>query len=108
MAFKPTDLPPVAPAISRCGMLVRSVKILIIDLLTDGDRGARNCFFLEFSPTTKGLHTYRLRIRHFDADGTLPGMGAMMRMPSAARLRAISSSSVLIREIRTPAAGMIS
>ena len=37
-----------------------------------------------------------------------PGIGAMIRIPSAARLSAISSSRFLIREIRTPAAGTIS
>ena len=38
----------------------------------------------------------------------LPGIGAMIRIPSAARLNAISSSRFLILEIRTPAAGTIS
>ena len=37
-----------------------------------------------------------------------PGMGAMMRIPSAERLRAISSSKLRILEIRTPSAGVIS
>ena len=38
----------------------------------------------------------------------LPGIGAMMRIPSAAKLKAISSSRFLIREIFIPAAGIIS
>jgi hypothetical protein len=38
----------------------------------------------------------------------LPGIGAMILIPKAARLKAISSSRFLMREIRTPAAGMIS
>ena len=38
----------------------------------------------------------------------LPGMGAMIRMPSALRLSAMSSSKFLIREMRTPFAGVIS
>ena len=38
----------------------------------------------------------------------LPGMGAMMRMPKAARLRAMSSSRFLIFDILTPSAGVIS
>ena len=38
----------------------------------------------------------------------LPGIGAMIRMPRAARLKAISSSRFLILEIRTPSAGWIS
>ena len=38
----------------------------------------------------------------------LPGIGAIMRMPNAERLRAISSSRFLMREIRTPGAGIIS
>ncbi len=37
-----------------------------------------------------------------------PGMGAMIRMPSAARLNAISSSRFLMRLMRTPGAGTIS
>ncbi|MNR29718.1 hypothetical protein D3C85_1471240 [compost metagenome] len=38
----------------------------------------------------------------------LPGIGAMIRIPKAARLNAISSSRFLILEIRTPGAGIIS
>src|SRR5690606_2700352 len=38
----------------------------------------------------------------------LPGMGAMILMPKAARERAISSSRFLILEIRIPASGTIS
>ena len=37
-----------------------------------------------------------------------PGIGAMIRMPSAAKLKAISSSKFFIFEIRTPGAGIIS
>ena len=38
----------------------------------------------------------------------LPGIGAMIRMPRAARLSAMSSSKFLIFEMRTPCAGVIS
>jgi hypothetical protein len=38
----------------------------------------------------------------------LPGIGAIILMPSAERLRAISSSRFLIFEILTPGAGFIS
>ena len=38
----------------------------------------------------------------------LPGIGAMIRIPRAERLSAISSSRFLILEIRTPGAGTIS
>ena len=38
----------------------------------------------------------------------LPGIGAMIRIPSADKLNAISSSKFLIFEIRTPSAGVIS
>jgi len=38
----------------------------------------------------------------------LPGIGAMIRMPKAERLKAISSSRFLIFDILTPGAGMIS
>ena len=37
-----------------------------------------------------------------------PGIGAMMRMPSAASFRAISFSRFLILDILTPSAGIIS
>ena len=37
-----------------------------------------------------------------------PGMGAMIRIPRAARDKAISSSRFLIFEIRIPASGTIS
>jgi hypothetical protein len=37
-----------------------------------------------------------------------PGIGAIIRIPSAARLKAISSSRFFILEIRTPGAGIIS
>ena len=38
----------------------------------------------------------------------LPGIGAIIRIPSAAKLKAISSSKFLIFEIRIPGAGTIS
>ena len=38
----------------------------------------------------------------------LPGIGAMIRIPKAARLSAISSSRFLILAILTPSAGIIS
>ncbi len=38
----------------------------------------------------------------------LPGIGAMIRIPSAERLSAMSSSRFLILLIRTPGAGTIS
>jgi len=37
-----------------------------------------------------------------------PGIGAIIRIPNALRLKAISSSRFLIFEIRTPGAGTIS
>ena len=38
----------------------------------------------------------------------LPGIGAMIRMPSADKDNAISSSRLRMREMRTPGAGVIS
>ena len=38
----------------------------------------------------------------------LPGMGAMIRIPNADKLSAMSSSRLRILEIRTPSAGVIS
>ncbi len=38
----------------------------------------------------------------------LPGIGAIMRIPKAAKRKAISGSWLLIRAMRTPGAGTIS
>ena len=111
MAFRPTDLPcPVAPATSRWGALARSnMKTSLVMVLptAQGSSIVDSWNFLEFRidsiDTIEGL-----------ALGTsmpmvpLPGMGAMIRMPRAERLRAMSSSSERTFEMRTPGARVIS
>ena len=111
MAFNPTDFPcPVAPATSRCGVLQRS------NMKTS---------FVIVRPMATGksyLHSWNFREAMTDCIETtcgfllgtsipmvpFPGIGAMIRICRAERLKAISSSNVLILEIRTPAAGIIS
>ena len=111
MAFRPTDLPcPVAPATSRWGALARSnmkTSLVMVFPSAQGSSIVVSWNFLEFNidsiETMAGL-----------AFGTsipmvpLPGIGAMIRMPRADRLRAMSSSRLRILEIRTPGAGVIS
>ena len=72
--------------------------------------GSEKLFFKNFSEESRVF----ILTSVFLALGTsipmvpFPGMGAMIRIPSAARLNAMSSSRFFILEIRTPAAGMIS
>ena len=105
IAFSPTDLPcPVAPATSKWGILARSTIKTSFVMVFPNAIGKSNCVSWNF---------LELRMLSIDtilalALGTsipivpLPGIGAMIRIPSAARLNAISSSKFLIFEIRTP------
>ena len=111
MAFRPTDFPcPVAPATSRWGALARSninTSFVIVLPSAHGSSIVDSWNFFEFRidsiDTIEGF-----------AFGTsipmvpLPGIGAMIRIPRAERLRAISSSSERTFEIRTPGASVIS
>ena len=111
IAFNPTDLPwPVAPATRRWGIFARSTintSLVIVLPKAIGSSIFDSWNFLEFKieniETMLGL-----------ALGTsipivpLPGIGAIIRIPIAAKLSAISSSKFLIFEIRTPWAGVIS
>jgi len=111
MAFNPTDLPcPVAPATSMWGAFARSTMKTSLVMVFPKATGSSNVvswnfllFNIELIDTMRGL-----------AFGTsipmvpLPGIGAMIRMPSAERLRAMSSSKLRMRLMRTPSAGVIS
>jgi len=111
ITLRPTDFPcPVAPATRICGILVRSnIKVsfeMVFPRATGNSAVDSRNFFdprIDFMDTTSGFWL-----------GTsipmvpLPGIGAMMRMPRAERLRAISSSRFLIFTIRIPGAGTIS
>ena len=111
MAFRPTDLPlPVAPATSRCGILVKSATNT--SLLTVQPRHIGSLARLSwkaFDPSTSRMGTTcGSRLGTSMPMVPLPGMGAMMRMPRAARLSAMSSSRPRILLTRTPSCGTIS
>ena len=111
MTLIPTDFTcPVAPAISRWGIFVRStmnVSILIVLPIAMGSSISDSIYFLEdkrdFIDTTDFfLFGTSIPIVPF------PGIGAIILIPRAERDNAISSSRFLIFEILTPASGIIS
>jgi len=110
-ALIPTDLPcPVAPAISNCGIFAKSATNTSLEIVFPSAIGKSIFARLNLSDISTSL----IETICFFLLGTsipivpFPGIGAMIRMPSAERLRAISSSRFLILEIRTPGAGIIS
>ena len=111
MVFKPTDFPwPVAPAISRWGIFARSAMNVSFETVFPKTKGSSNDVFLNFSePSSDLIET----ISGFWLGTSipmvpLPGIGAIIRIPNAERLKAMSSSRFLILEIRMPASGTIS
>ena len=111
MAFNPTDFPcPVAPATNKCGILVRSImkiSLVIVRPKATGSSNFDSWNFLEamiecIETTCGSLFGTSIPIV------PLPGIGAMIRIPVAARLSMISYSRFLILEMRTPAFGTIS
>jgi len=111
IAFSPTDLPwPVAPATSRCGIFVRSTMYGSFVIVRPRARGISNL------DSMNAFDAIRDRIETISGFlfGTsiptvpLPGIGAMILMPIAERLSAISSSSDLMRASFTPRSGIIS
>ncbi len=111
MVLSPTDLPcPVAPAMSRWGILARSAMNTSLVMVFPKAMGRSISLFRNFSVERRAL----IGTISFFLFGTsipmvpLPGIGAMIRIPRAARLRAMSSSRFLILEMRTPASGTIS
>ena len=109
--LSPTDFPcPVAPAISKCGIRARSAIKVSLAMVLPITMGSSMGRFMNFSVENIVL---RCTVSRFLLGTSmpmvpLPGMGAMMRMPRAARLRAMSSSRLLILEILMPASGTIS
>ena len=111
MAFNPTDFPcPVAPAISKWGIFARSATNGSEDIVLPIATGNSNLLFtncgdvsMVFIDTIWGLEL-----------GTsipmvpFPGMGAIILIPKAERLRAMSSSKFFILFILVPGAGTIS
>ena len=103
-----TDLPePVEPAISRCGILAKSVTATAPAISRP-----RTTVSLLFADTKEFDSTRsRMRTTLIFLFGTsmptaaLPGMGASMRTPAAARFMAMSSLRLVILLIFTPGAG---
>ena len=111
MAFRPTDLPiPVAPATRRWGILARSTMYTSFVMVLPSARGNSKSVSLNL----RLLIMLSIETIWGLALGTsipmvpLPGMGAMIRIPSALRLNAMSSSRFLILLMRTPGAGVTS
>jgi len=107
----PTDLPcPVAPATSKCGILAKSATKTSFWIVFPSAIG--NSIFARLkrsSVSTSRMPTVcRFLLGTSMPMVPFPGMGAMMRIPRAERLSAMSSSRFLILEIRIPLAGMIS
>ena len=111
MALRPTDLPcPVAPATNKCGIFAKSTINTSLVIVFPSAKGSSIFVSLNF---------FEFRILSIETIcgflfGTsipivpLPGIGAMIRIPNAERLKAISSSRLRIFEMRTPSAGVIS
>ena len=111
IAFRPTDLPcPVAPATSTWGILQRSTintSFVIVLPNAIGKSYVDSWNFLLpiiLCPET----IFGLEFGTSIPIVPFPGIGAIIRIPNAERLRAISSSSPRILEIRTPCSGVIS
>ena len=111
IAFSPTDFPcPVAPATRMCGILVRSTIKVSFEMFFPNAIGKSavdswNFFepIIERIETTSGFW--------FGTSIPIvprPGIGAIIRIPSADKLSAISSSRFFIFAMRIPGAGTIS
>ena len=111
MAFRPTDFPcPVAPAIKRWGILAKSTISVSLEIVLPKAIG--NSIF-EFWNLSEAISFFIETIWGLELGTSIPivpfpGIGAMILIPKAAKLSAISSSKFLILLIRTPGAGMIS
>ncbi|MPN06210.1 hypothetical protein SDC9_153466 [bioreactor metagenome] len=108
MALIHTDLPlPVEPAISRCGILVRSATCTLPAMslpsgMTMGLLLVLNSAALKMLYISTALACL---LGTSMPTAALPGIGASMRTPAAARFSAISSARPVMRLIFTPAAG---
>ena len=111
MAFNPTDLPwPVAPATSTWGILHKStIKTSLVMVLPNAIGRSYVDSWNFLLPMMLWPETiFGLELGTSIPIVPFPGIGAMIRMPSAERLSAISSSRPRILEIRTPCSGVIS
>ncbi len=111
MELMQTDLPePVAPAMSRCGILVRSEMSGLPETSLPSAMGSSALALLQSSlsrisrmPTAVGCW-----LGTSTPTAALPGMGARMRTDWARMPRAMFLSSPAIFSTRTPAAGTTS
>ena len=111
MALSPTDFPcPVAPAMSRWGILARSTTKVSLEMVFPRAMGnSISAFWKRGEAITLLIETMVAFL--FGTSIPIvpfPGIGAMIRIPRAESDNAISSSRLLIFEILIPASGMIS
>src|SRR5690606_11037558 len=110
-ALRPTDFPwPVAPAMSRWGILARSTtKVSLLIVLPKAMGSSISAFWNLLEAMTDRMDTTVAFLLGTSIPTVpLPGMGAMILMPNAASESAMSSSRFLILEILIPASGTIS
>ena len=107
MEFRQTDLPePVAPAMSRWGISIKSAMTgspaISLPRAMARRRDWPEFFGLHDLPEINGGLGL---VGYFRPMADLPGIGASILTPVAARLRARSSARLTIRLTLTPAAG---
>ena len=111
ITFRPTDLPwPVAPATSRCGILVRSAMNTSLVMVLPSAIGRSNLVswnLREFNMLSIDT-LWRFLFGTSMPMVPLPGIGAIIRTPRAESRRAMSSSRLRILVMRIPSAGVIS
>ena len=108
MEFMHTDLPePVAPAISTWGILPISATFTApaMSLPSATVSGLAAVRKVSEPSSSRMPTTLTLRLGTSMPTAALPGMGASMRTPTAARFRAMSSARLVILLIFTPALG---
>ena len=111
MELMQTDLPePVAPAMSKCGILVRSeTNGLPLTSLPRAMGSSRfSSFQIELSRISRSPTGVDFWLGTSTPTAALPGMGARMRTDWARMPRAIFLSRPEIFSTRTPAAGTTS
>jgi len=106
-----TDLPdPVAPAISRCGIRAMSQRIGV-PWMSRPRAAVSGAFDRTYSGDSRMLRSKTALVSLLGISmpiADLPGIGASIRTPIAARLRAISSARLTIRLTLTPGPGVSS
>ena len=111
MAFWQTDLPePVVPAISRCGIFLRSATMQSPPTFLPRPTEILDFAFWNSldSRTSRSSTGLDLSLEISMPTAALPGIGASIRRDFALRLRAKSSCRDTMREILTPGAGLTS